>query len=138
VYGAIVLVSAVLAGPVIHLLYGAAFARSASLYRWLAPGVLSLGLVTVLSQHFAGRGFPFQAMAVWFIGLAVNLAINLLFLSSNGTYIAALSSSIAYTLLLVLHIRLFAREPGGVRQLIPRRGELSALARALRHRSAPA
>ena len=137
VYGAIVLVSALLAGPVIHLLYGTAFAGSATLYHWLAPGVLSLGLVTVLSQHFAGRGFPLQAMAVWFVGLGVNLAINLLFLPSEGTYIAALSSSVAYTLLLALHIGLFAREPGGARQLIPRRGELSALARALLHRSAP-
>jgi O-antigen/teichoic acid export membrane protein len=137
VYGAIVLASALLAAPVIHLLYGSAFSNSATLYYWLAPGVLSLGLVTVLSQHFAGRGFPLQAMAVWFVGLGVNLAINLVFLPSNGTYIAALSSSVAYTLLLVLHIRLFAREPGGARQLIPRRGELSAFARALLHRTAP-
>ena len=44
---------------------------------WLAPGVFSLGLVTVLSHHFAGRGFPLQALTVWFIGLAVNLAIIL-------------------------------------------------------------
>jgi len=138
VYGALVLLSAILAGPAIHLLYGHRFAYSATLYYWLAPGVLSLGLVTVLSQHFAGKGFPLGAMAVWFVGLAVNVAINLALLPSQGTYVAALSSSVAYTLLLVLHIRLFGRESGGARQLIPRRGELSALGRALLRRAPPA
>jgi O-antigen/teichoic acid export membrane protein len=137
VYGGIVLVSALAAGPVIHLLYGAQFAGSAGLYRWLAPGVFSLGLVTVLSNHFAGRGFPWGAMAVWFIGLAVNLGINLVFLPGHGTYIAALSSSIAYTLLLVLHVRLFAAEAGGWRALVPRPGELVAVVRALAGRGAP-
>jgi O-antigen/teichoic acid export membrane protein len=137
VYGAMVLVSALLAGPAIRLLYGEAFAGSVSLYYWLAPGVLSLGLVTVLSQHFAGRGFPFQAMAVWFVGLAVNLGINLLFLPRYGTYIAALSSSVAYTLLLVLHIRLFSSEVGGARELVPRPSEAFALGQALLRRPAP-
>ena len=137
VYGVLVLASAVLAGPVIELLYGHAFAPSAGLYRWLAPGVFSLGLVTVLSNHFAGRGFPLQAMAVWLVGLAVNLSINLVYLPGNGTYIAALSSSIAYTLLLVLHIRLFAPEVGGLRELVPRPLELLALIRALLGRGAP-
>jgi O-antigen/teichoic acid export membrane protein len=85
----------------------------------------------VLAQHFAGRGFPFTAMAVWFAGLAVNLGINVAFLSSHGTYIAALSSSIAYTLLLILHVRMFVGETGGWRALIPRPMELVALIRAL-------
>lgn len=138
VYGAIVLVSVVLVGPVVHLLYGAQFHRSAGLYRWLAPGVFSLGLVAVLSQHFAGRGFPFAAMAVWFVGLAVNLAINLIWLPGHGTYIAALSSSVAYTLLLVLHVRMFASETGGWHELVPRPAEFVALIRALRARRAAA
>jgi O-antigen/teichoic acid export membrane protein len=137
VYGAIVILSVILVGPVISLLYGSAFDASAGLYRWLAPGVFSLGLVTVLSYHFAGRGFPLQALLVWFIGLGVNLAINLLFLPEHGTYIASLSSSVAYTLLLVLYVRLFAREAGGLRELIPRPRELTALVRALLRRSAP-
>ena len=138
VYGVIVLVSAVAAGPVIHVLYGAQFAESAPLYRWLAPGVFSLGLVTVLANHFAGRGFPWEAMAVWFIGLAVNLAINLVFLPADGTEVAAISSSVAYTLLLVLHLRLFAGESGGWRVLVPRLGELVAVIRAVAGRQAPA
>jgi O-antigen/teichoic acid export membrane protein len=136
-YGALVLISAALAAPVIRLLYGPAFGPSAGLYYWLAPGVFSLGLVTVIQYHYAGRGFPLQAMSVWFVGLAVNLAIDFAFLPSGGTYVAALSSSVAYTLLLVLYLRLFAREVGGVRELVPRPREGIALARALMRRSLP-
>ena len=137
VYGAVVLVSALLVGPVVRVLYGPAFHESAGLYRWLAPGVFSLGLVTVLSYHFAGKGFPLQALTVWVIGLAVNIAINLVFLPGSGTYVAALSSSVAYTLVLVLYARLFARDVGGLRELIPRPRELTALARALARRTHP-
>jgi O-antigen/teichoic acid export membrane protein len=137
VYAVTVIASALLAGPVIRLLYGQAFSASAGLYYWLAPGVFSLGLVTVLSYHFAGRGYPRQALAVWLIGLAVNLAINIIFLPTKGTFVAALSSSVAYTLLLVLYAQLFARDVGGVRELVPRPHELTALVRALVTRFRP-
>jgi O-antigen/teichoic acid export membrane protein len=136
-YGVIVAVSVLLAGPVIRLLYGSAFAGSAGLYRWLAPGVFSLGLVTVLSNYFAGRGFPRQALVVWFIALAVNLGMNLALLPTEGTYIASLSSSIAYSLLLLLYGRIFAREAGGLRELVPRPKEAAALAWTVVRRLVP-
>ena len=41
------------------------------------PACSALGMLTVLSHHFAGRGFPLEAMLVWFVGLAVNVAMNL-------------------------------------------------------------
>jgi O-antigen/teichoic acid export membrane protein len=125
-FGALCIVTIPLAGPAIHALFGPRFEASTDLYLWLLPGIFSLGLTTILSNHFAGRGFPLEAMLVWFAGLAVNLAMNLLLLPRYGTYIAALSSSVAYTLLLVLHMRLFAREVGG-RRLIPRPRELLML-----------
>lgn len=137
VYAVVVLASAVAAPPIIDFLYGNAFASAADLYRWLAPGVFSLGLVTVLANHFAGRGFPLNAMFVWLVGLAVNLAINLTLLARYGTYIAALSSSVTYTLLLVLHLRMFVNEVGGWRQLILRPSEVAAFLRTLRVRHPP-
>lgn len=135
-YGALCLVSVALADPVIALLYGEEFDNATELYYWLAPGVFSLGLVTILSYHFSGRGFPRAVMVSWFAGLAVNVAINLVFLEEEGAYIASLASSIAYTLLLVLHVVHFAREVGGLSQLWPRPREALALARvALGRRS---
>jgi hypothetical protein len=82
-----------------------------------------MGMLTILTQHFIGRGFPIQAVAVWSAGLAVNLALNVAFLSTHGTYIAPLSSTVAYTLVLALYVRLFAREMGSYGPLVPRPGE---------------
>jgi O-antigen/teichoic acid export membrane protein len=122
-YGVLCLVTIPLAGPAVRLAFGGPFAGSVSLYLWLLPGIYSLGMTTVLANHFAGRGFPRQAMLVWFAGLAVNLAMNLVLLPRYGTVVASVSSSVAYTLLLVLHMRLFSRDVG-LRRLIPRLHEL--------------
>lgn len=123
-YGLLCLVSVPLAGPAIRLLFGAPFDPATELYYWIVPGAFSLGMLTILSNHFAGRGFPLEAMLIWFVGLAINLAINIAFLADEGTYIASLSSSIAYTFLLFLHLRLFARQSGGYSLLRPRMSEV--------------
>ena len=123
-YGLVCLATIPLADPAIEVLYGPGFGGATELYLWLLPGIFSLGMLTILSHHFAGRGFPLEAMLVWFVGLAVNLAINVAFLADHGTYIASLASSVAYTLLLVLHMRLFARESGGYGALRPRTREV--------------
>jgi O-antigen/teichoic acid export membrane protein len=123
-YGLVCLVSVLLAGPVIHTFYGSQYSQAVGFYYWLAPGIFSLGMLTLLSNHFAGRGFPLQAMLVWFIGFGLNLGLNVAFLQKEGTYFASLSSSIAYTVLLVLHVRLFAKDSGGYGVLRPRVGEV--------------
>ena len=135
-YAACCLLAVPVVGPAVHLLYGSRFDDAATLFYWLLPGVFSLGMLTVLANHFAGQGFPLAAMLVWFAGLAVNLALNLILLPTAGTYIAPLASSVAYTLLLILHVRMFAREAHGYRPLIPRRSDFSL--KALRSaRAAP-
>ena len=125
VFGSFCLASIPLAGPAIRLLFGSGFAPAVELYYWLLPGLFSLGMLTILSHHFAGRGFPLEAVVVWVIGLGVNLAINVAFLANEGVYVAALASSVAYTLLLLLHMRLFARESGGYGPLTPRLGDVA-------------
>jgi O-antigen/teichoic acid export membrane protein len=119
IYAAFCLLTAPLAPVFIPALFGSGFDGAAELYWWILPGVFSLGMLTVLSHHFAGRGFPLEAMLVWFVGLGVNVAINLLLLADHGTWIASLSASIAYTVLLVLHVRMFARDVGGYAVLRP-------------------
>jgi O-antigen/teichoic acid export membrane protein len=128
-YGAVCLLAVPLAGPFIDLLYGPRFSEATTLFYWLVPGIFSLGMLTILAHHFAGRGFPVQAMLVWVVGLTVNVAINVAFLPSHGTWVAAMSSSVAYGLLLLLHMRLFARDIGGYGAMVPRLGEALALLR---------
>ena len=113
-----------LAGPGIRLAFGESFAGAVSLYYWLLPGIYFLGMLTILTHHFAGRGFPTEAAVVWLVGLAVNLALNIALLPGRGAWVASLSSSIAYGVLLALNLRLFARETGSYRALLPRPREV--------------
>jgi len=123
-YGLFCLATLPVAGVGIQAFFGSEFAGATSLYYWLLPGIYSLGLLTILSQHFAGRGFPPLAMAIWFVGLALNLVLNVTFLPGRGAWVAALASSITYAVLLVLHMSLFAREAGGFGAMRPRLGEV--------------
>jgi O-antigen/teichoic acid export membrane protein len=134
VYGLLCLVSAPLAALAIPYVFGSAFRDAVPLFFWILPGIFSLGMQTVLSHHFAGRGFPIEAMAIWFVGLILNLAINLAFLS-HGTYVASLASSIAYFVVFAYHVRLFAREAGGYSELIPGPKDLRLLRDAVLRRS---
>jgi O-antigen/teichoic acid export membrane protein len=86
-------------------------------------------MLTVLAHHFAGRGYPREAAAIWFVGLALNIAINVAFLPGRGAWVASLASSIAYAVLLALHLWLFVREAGGLDVLRPRTGEIVRMVR---------
>lgn len=123
-YGLVCLATIPAAGPAIRALFGDEFEGATSLYYWLLPGIYSLGMLTILSHHFAGRGFPRQALMIWFVGLALNLALDFAFLPGRGAWVAALASSVAYAVLLVLHMWLFAREAGGFGAMRPRPGEV--------------
>ena len=91
-YAAFCALTVPLAPLAIRVLFGPAYDDAVVLYWWLVPGIFSLGMLTVLSHHFAGRGFPLEAVLVWFVGLAVNVAMNVLLLDAHGTWIASLSS----------------------------------------------
>jgi len=123
-YGVVCLATIPLAGPAIRLIFGGDFDVWVSLYFWLLPGIFCLGLVTILSHHFAGHGYPFQAVVIWYLGLALNLALNLVFLPGRGAWVAALASSVTYAAVLAFHVRLFAREAGGYGAVRPRLREV--------------
>lgn len=130
-FGLLCLITIPLASPGITLLYGSRFTAAAQIYYWMLPGIFSYGMLNVLSYHFAGRGFPREAMLVWFPGLLLNFAILAIFLPGHEPYVAALASTVAYVIVLALHMRLFARESGGYRVLLPRPRELVGLTRML-------
>jgi O-antigen/teichoic acid export membrane protein len=134
-YGGACLVTIPLVGPVVHLLYGPRFSEATSLYYWLVPGIFSLGMLTILANHFAGAGFPLQAMLVWVVGLVVNVVINVVLLPSQGTWVAAMSSTVAYTVILALHVRLVAPHVGGYRELVPRPSEAIQVAQGVANRA---
>ena len=134
-YGVFCLVTVPLAGPAIRLVFGESYDGATSLYYWLLPGIFALGMLTILSNHFAGRGYPPQAMAFWVFGLALNVVLNLIFLPGRGAEVAAALSSLTYIVLLALHMWLFAREAGGYGSMRPRLGEVVRFVRVALSRS---
>lgn len=120
-----------LVGPGIGLLYGHAFAPAANLYLWLLPGIFAYGMLNVLSYHFAGRGFPLEAMLIWIPGLVLNLAVVILFVPRSGAYVAALAATLSYGVILAMHMRMFARESGGYGALVPHPRETLQLSLAV-------
>ncbi len=118
-YLAVCGLAAVLAGPVIELMFGGAFHPAIALFLWLLPGVYCLGLFNVIAYHFAAHGMPRELLLVWIPGLVVNLALDIILLPRHGTYVASLASSVAYAIVLALHLRLFARDLGGAARLRP-------------------
>ena len=134
VYACLCAATIPVAGPAIRLLYGHSFSEAATIYYWMLPGIFSYGMVSVLAYHFAGRGFPFEALAVWIPGLVLNFAIAFPLLSRHASVnYAAFAASVSYTLVLALHMALFARESGGYAALIPRpRETINLVAEMLR------
>ena len=61
-----------------------------------------------------------EAVLIWIPGLILNLVIVMAFVPKNGTHIAALAATVSYGLILVMHMRLFAKESGGYSSLLPR------------------
>jgi O-antigen/teichoic acid export membrane protein len=123
-YGLVCLATVPVAGIGIRAFFGANYEDATSLYYWLLPGIFCLGLLTILSHHFAGRGYPVQAMAIWVFGLTLNIVLNLAFLPGRGAWVAALTSSITYAVLLALHMWLFVKEAGSYGSLVPRPTEV--------------
>jgi O-antigen/teichoic acid export membrane protein len=123
-YGLLCLVTVPLAGPAITTFFGESYSDATNLYYLLLPGIYAYGLVSILSSHFAGRGFPRAVILVWVFGIGLNLVLNVIFLPGNGAWVASVTSSVSYGILLALHMWLFAREAGGYGVMRPRAREV--------------
>lgn len=111
-------VTAIAAGPVIRLLYGASFAPATTVLRIMLPGVVCLGVANVISQYLGAEGLPKSQVGVW-IGAALLLgATSLAFVPGHAGAGAAAALSITYgaTLAGILAVALWHRrreeEPG--------------------------
>ena len=123
-YGLLCLLTVPLAGPAITTFFGEGFSGATNLYYLLLPGIYAYGLVTILSSHFAGRGFPRAVILVWIFGIGLNLVLNVIFLPGRSAWVASVTSSVSYGILLLLHMWLFAREAGSYGVMRPRAREV--------------
>jgi O-antigen/teichoic acid export membrane protein len=125
----LVMVAAILVGPVVRICYGHGFEGAALATLCLLPGIWALGLNGVLMNHFAGRGMPAVTLYAPLAGLLLNVGLNLVVVRRYGIAGAAATSSLAYALMLALSLGAFMKSGriGWRRSLLLRAEELSAL-----------
>jgi len=96
---------AILAQPLIKILFGVNFSPSVLPLLILLPGIIAFGIGGVLAADLSGRGRPEFAFYSSFACLIVNIILNIIFIPKWGIGGAALASSISYwidTLIILL------------------------------------
>lgn len=93
-------VSAILAKPVVMLLFGKEYAPAVLAFLWLLPGIVLLGVNGILMNYFAAEGMP--PIAIWSPAVAsiINIGLNLVLLSRLGIQGASIASTVAYAFML--------------------------------------
>ncbi|GAA1601639.1 hypothetical protein GCM10009804_67760 [Kribbella hippodromi] len=106
---------ALLASPILRLLYGASFAPAVTPARVLVAGMVLAGASGVASAYLYGRGTPGLNSVVLGIGLVITVVLDVTLIPSHGALGAAFASTAAYlstdALLIVLLLRLSSSAP---------------------------
>jgi O-antigen/teichoic acid export membrane protein len=123
---------AALAGWLIPLLFGAAFAGAVDVVYLLVPGILANALIWPISSYQSARGQVYWGIS--FVSVVLNVALNLALISAWDYRGAAVASSISYVVLLgglLLRLRRDT-ELGLSAFLVPRREDLEILSASVR------
>jgi O-antigen/teichoic acid export membrane protein len=126
----LVMCAAAAAGSfLLPLIYGPRFGDATIQLLILLPGILLIGIESVLVQHFTGTGLPRAIPIFWLITLAVNVALNLVLVPVFGARGAASVSTLSYALIFVLVTTYFWMKTGrrAAEIFFLRRGELQDL-----------
>jgi len=94
------------------LIWGDAFRLTSVLFAWLTPGIVAYSVFSILLAHLQGKGFPQTVYVVPLIALAANVGLDVGLLTIGGVRVAAISSSVAYTLGAVILGVSFVRQNG--------------------------
>ncbi|HKP89651.1 MAG TPA: polysaccharide biosynthesis C-terminal domain-containing protein [Thermoleophilaceae bacterium] len=100
---------AALAHVIVPLIYGERFSAGATALILLLPGFVAFSLEVVMMNFLAGEGTP--PVVIWApaVGLAVNIAANIFVIPRWGINGASVTSSVAYTVVLLLVLRYYTR-----------------------------
>lgn len=100
---------AVVAQPLLRVLYGTAFEPAVSALWLLLPGVAVFGGATVLAAHLAGLGRPGLNLRVAAVSLVVTVVLNMMLVPMLGMNGAAVASSASYVTTWAMTALLFSR-----------------------------
>jgi O-antigen/teichoic acid export membrane protein len=93
--------AAIVAGPLIRILFGATYESSASVLRLMLPGVVCLGVANIFSQYLGAEGNPRILLGVWGGAATLVAGLSILLVPHHAGAGAAASLSTTYGLLLV-------------------------------------
>lgn len=102
----------ILAPWIIPLFYGNEYASSAGIVRAILPGVWAGLIFRTLNSDLAGRGQPSVALWVFGLTLAVNVALNFIWIPRYGALGSGWASSVSYSLGAVIFATVYARVTG--------------------------
>jgi O-antigen/teichoic acid export membrane protein len=97
-----VLLTALLAHQIIHIVFGDAFQPSAWALILLMPGVFFLGVQSIMVQYLNSLGYPRSVIWAWFATFALNIGLNIWAIPRYGIAGASVVSSVCYFLMFVL------------------------------------
>jgi O-antigen/teichoic acid export membrane protein len=95
----------VLAGRIVDLTFGTAYHGSVPALMWLLPGLVLLGVQSVISSYVASRGRPRAVLLAWTAGAVLGIALDLVAIPRWGISGAAAVSSLSYAVVVALHVR---------------------------------
>lgn len=89
-------VAALLAQPVVRMLFGEDFLPAAAAFVLLLPGILLLSIETVAVQFLNSLGYPRSVVIVWIFSALLNIVLNLWAIPEYGIRGASVVSSFTY------------------------------------------
>lgn len=104
----IAVVSGLVAGPVIRLLYGADFEAAAPAFVVLLPGLVAMGINVILMNYLASTGMPLITVISPIVAGVINIVLNLVLVPRYGIEGASWASTVSYTSMLVFSLAYFA------------------------------
>ena len=90
------IISIFFADWVFVFLYNEEFRESAYVFKWLLPGIISMGMAKVLGNDIGARGYPQVNSVHSMIAVVVNVICNFWLIPIYGFLGAALATSISY------------------------------------------
>lgn len=91
----------VFAQSLVQVFFGERFLPAVPAILWLLPGIVPLAINTIYMNYFASNGMPLVIIVSPALAALLNVLMNLVLIPRYGIVGASVSSSIAYSLMLV-------------------------------------
>jgi len=85
----------------IESIYGVEFKGAYNMLLWAIPCVISMGMISIISQYLAVKGIPILLIWVWTLGFLFELVIAFWLVPQSGGIGAMISLSASYLLVLI-------------------------------------